>query len=294
MILKWISRVCEEEGGEGGGGGGTTTMTKTADGGEGDKPWYDGISDDYRVDFVTQSPDLQTFVKSAVETKKLVGANTIAIPGEKATDEQRAAFFEKLGRPKESGAYSHSENVKFGEGIEISSDKLDDFKKTMHGLGLSAAQGKGILDWYVGFVNGEAESQSTTVEAQRNQADNALRQEWGDKYDVNVDVARSALRKFDADGALTNILESTGLGNEPALVRFFNKIGAALADDSASGDGTGGFTSSQTSAIQRIEKLKYDKEFQTALGSAQDPGHRAALEEWEALHRQAYPGKSEA
>ncbi|PZO66273.1 MAG: hypothetical protein DI635_01280 [Pseudoxanthomonas suwonensis] len=64
------------------------------------------------------------------------------------------------------------------------------------------------------------------LEAGREKTENTLRKEWGPKYDANVELARQAYK----DAAkrlpwLTNLVEDTGAGNSPALIRHFATVG---------------------------------------------------------------------
>ena len=54
-----------------------------------------------------------------------------------------------------------------------------------------------------------------------------LRQEWGDDFDANLQRARNAAAAV-ADDALVAVLEETGLGNDPRILRAAARIGALL------------------------------------------------------------------
>ena len=64
--------------------------------------------------------------------------------------------------------------------------------------------------------------------------------EYGqDKFDASIETASKALDTF-GDDSLLEILETTGLGNHPAMVRFVVKVGQALSEDNPmSGHGSG-------------------------------------------------------
>lgn len=52
----------------------------------------------------------------------------------------------------------------------------------------------------------------------------------GDKFDTNVVAVRSAVARF-ATPQLKALMDQTGLGNHPEVVRLFYRIGNAIADD---------------------------------------------------------------
>lgn len=52
----------------------------------------------------------------------------------------------------------------------------------------------------------------------------------GDKFDTNVTAVRAAVARF-ATPQLKELMDQTGLGNHPEVVRLFYRIGNAIADD---------------------------------------------------------------
>ncbi len=79
------------------------------------------------------------------------------------------------------------------------------------------------------------------------------------------------------------------------LVKFLNRVGMAMLEDKQRG-GTGGDfqLTDGTKAINEIEALKLDAEFQKAYMTAGHPGHQAALNRMKNLFAIAYPGKQES
>lgn len=282
----------EEGGGEGGGGGGTPSSVLGGEGGGGGgtpEHWYSGLPDDMRGNpYVAQSKDLASFVKSAIDTKSMVGANTIKLPGEKATDEERAAFYKSLGRPDEATGYTYEAKPR-ADGI-VEPKIVEQMQGVFHKAGLSAAQGKQVLDSYIGILNEHHEAFESANAQTHEQGMSALKSEWGVEYDNNVKTAQLALRELGGSELLP-VLEAKGLGSDPTIIKFLHSIGTKLLDDDASGTGEGRFTGSAVAAQQEIKRLTGDKDFQEALNAQHHPGHAAAVDRWMSLHSQAYPGK---
>lgn len=85
-------------------------------------------------------------------------------------------------------------------------------------------------------------SMSQTLNEVQAEALTALRGEWreqvtadkefgGDKLNESLATAKKALTQFGGDEML-QLLESTGFGDHPAVVRTFAKIGKAISEDS--------------------------------------------------------------
>ena len=53
----------------------------------------------------------------------------------------------------------------------------------------------------------------------------------GDKFDTTVKGAQLALRKFDADGKMVELLETSGFGDHPGVIKFLARIHAAMGED---------------------------------------------------------------
>lgn len=286
------------DGGEGGGGGGggeggDKGGAPSLLGGEGggSESWYSSLPDDLKSNpYVAQSKDLAGFVKSAVDTKKMVGANTIRLPGKDATPEELSEFYKNLGRPDTHEAYKPS--VEVAEGI-LDDKILGTMQQKMHELGLSEKQGQTLLNEYLTILDSSLSERNTQSEAKMQEGINALKQEWGDKYDNNVKTAQLALRELGNDTIKDKLVE-TGLANDPAVIKWMAELGKKLLDDEAIGGEAGGrFSGSSEAAAQEIERLKMDNEFQATINDRRAPGHKEAVERWTALHKQAYPSKSE-
>lgn len=87
----------EGDGSGSGGGGGGDGLPGSQQGPGPGTPWYSGLAPEGTElpQLVTESPDFETFVKTAQELKSYQGAS-LRIPGPEASDEDRAAFHAKL------------------------------------------------------------------------------------------------------------------------------------------------------------------------------------------------------
>ena len=64
--------------------------------------WRNAVDEGLRGDAsLADITDINGMVKSYIHGQKMVGADKIVIPGEDASDDERGAFFTKLGRPDE-------------------------------------------------------------------------------------------------------------------------------------------------------------------------------------------------
>lgn len=94
------------------------------------------------------TPDVKALAKKAYEQEKLIGG-AVKLPGKDATDEERAAFFNKLGRPEKEDGYELTVPKELPEDLPYDGERAKSFKSIAHKLGLSAEQAKGVHDWAV-------------------------------------------------------------------------------------------------------------------------------------------------
>lgn len=115
------------------------------------------------------------------------------------------------------------------DGMELDGDSASEFSVIAKELGLTQEQAQKAADVMVNQAKRQAETHaklvSTWVETIK--ADKEI---GGDKFGENMAVARSALDAFGTP-ELKDVLNATGFGNHPAIIRAFYKIGKAISDD---------------------------------------------------------------
>lgn len=227
--------------------------------------------------------DVNDLAKGYVNAQQLIGQKRIALPGEKATDAEREEFYKALGRPETLDKYSEG-MVKPREGLTVDQAGLAKAKEQMFKLGLTDAQQKGLMDFYLGGLNENHAKLTGDIETGRVQAEESLRKEWGEKYNVNLGVAKSVLTHFGDEQTATEL--QGPLGNSPGLIKLLHKFGESLSEDKVLSAKYSAPAGTPAAAQARIVELSKDDAFQKALNDNVDPGHKAAVELWTQVHRQ--------
>ncbi|ENK8484132.1 TPA: peptidase [Enterobacter hormaechei] len=143
-------------------------------------------------------------------------------PADKSEDEEQ----------KQEGAPEKYEFTA-GEGVELDSEALKDFEPVARDLNLTNEQAQKLVDAYPKILAGVQQRQAEAWQLQTEQwaADvKADKELGGDKLTANLSAAQRALEQF-GDPELKEYLDSTGLGNHPALVKAFIKVGKAMSED---------------------------------------------------------------
>jgi hypothetical protein len=252
--------------------------------------WRAGLPDDIKADPTLKDiKDIPSLAKSYVHAQRLVGTDKIPKPQANWKPEQWAAFYDAAGRPKTPQDYKFADGT-IPKEFPVDEQKMGATLKLMHDLGLRNDQAEALLKHY-GQTALDGQKQMTGQrDAARQAGTDALKKEWGDQFTANVDIARGAMMHFGGEEIAT-LMEETGLGNDPRMVKFLAKVGQSMMDDSARGQGNGLIVTNQTQAQGEINALKQDKDFLAVLTNKSAPGHQEAVDRWTRLHAIANPSK---
>ena len=179
------------------------------------------------------------------------------IIGEELTDDDLNRVYARLGRPEAPDKYDL-------EGIvpeTYNKDLVEDFKRKAHESGMSQDNVRKMAEWYKDI---EIKQRDAIEKARALQADQnilALKAEWGVNFDAEVKNARKALDAY-TDKAFRQHMDETGLGNHPALVKAFAKIGRELSEDRlVQSDTAARLAKSEDLKRSEILRLRSNKEF---------------------------------
>ena len=232
-------------------------------------------------------PSLQTFdsvdklAKSYVNAVKKIGGNPdnlISLPQE---GESRDSLYNQLGRPEQPNGYD------FGD----DDGALDDYREFAHQAGLTQDQAENVLNLYSDISEDEEAQRIKSIEDLGLDSKINLQKEWGKNYDGKIDMATRAFAQFSSP-ELKSIMNDTGLGNHPEMIRAFSKIGEMLGEDSlVVGTGMGSTQMSAQQARDEIQNHYSDKEFSAAYRDNKDPGHKSAMNTMDKLFKTAYPNQ---
>lgn len=213
--------------------------------------WLGGLPPELR-----DSPSLRRYAdpaalaKSYVELEGVIGRKGVIVPGEKDGPEAHARFRAALGVPEKPDGYALAAPAGIPDGV-WQPEAASAFAAVAHDAGLTPTQAQKLATWWAGAA-AQAEA---TKGASAGETEAALRTEWGVAYDTKIEGAKRALREFGGDDLVAH-LDKTGLGNDPAMVRAFARIGELVGEDRPAGMGTGRRSGVLTPADAKAERLK--------------------------------------
>ena len=215
--------------------------------------FLDSLPEDLRVEpSLRNFTDPASLAKSYVHAQRMIGADKIPLPGKTATDEDWANVWSKLGRPQAPSEYQlQFENPVFGD------NELESFKKSAFEAGLNNRQVERMAKFLDEAVSGARSSRSEMTEKAVYEAEQELRQEFGQAFEQRMALAYNAATQLLGDASLLDEVElSDGrvLGDHPQVVRMFAKLAEQIGEDKLLGEASELIMTPQE-AVQRIAEM---------------------------------------
>ncbi|WP_176331772.1 hypothetical protein [Burkholderia vietnamiensis] len=117
-----------------------------------------------------------------------------------------------------------------------------DFAKTasawFHEAGIPAGAAKALAAKWDVYAKDQMTAAESAHVAKGEAELTALKSEWGDSYDKNVELGRQAMRKFGVSGEVIDKL--AGASGDAATIKVFSQIGASLSEGVLNPGGAGG------------------------------------------------------
>lgn len=177
--------------------------------------------------------------------------------GEEITDDDRNRVYDRLGRPQDPDKYDLSGIVPetFNQSL------VDEFRKKAHENGMSNEGARKMAEWYRDVELRQVETMQKARQEQSDMNILQLKTEFGVKFEEEVNNARKALDAY-TDKDFRKYMDESGLGNHPALVKAFAKIGRELSEDRLVQSETA-TKMAQDDQLRRSEilRLRADKQF---------------------------------
>lgn len=132
------------------------------------------------------------------------------------------------------------------EGVALDEQALGRFTPIAKELNLDQQGAQKLVSLYAEMQTEQAKQFADQVAQWGEQSKNDA-EIGGAKFQETLKVAATGLKAFGSD-EFTNLLNETGLGNHPEVIRFCHRVGMALQEDKALQPGAG--TGRQLSAAQ--------------------------------------------
>lgn len=197
--------------------------------------FFDSLPEDLRAE-----PSLRNFTdpvslaKSYVHAQRMIGADKIPLPGKSATEDEWRQVYKRLGAPDSAKGYD------FKVGADVMRDtEIEAFRTAAFEAGLNSKQAGRIAQFLEGTVTQSRAAMEEGADAVRYAGEQELRQEWGQAFDQQVQLAHKAAVTFLGNTDLLDTVELADgrlLGDHPAIVKMFANLAKEIGEDNLLGD----------------------------------------------------------
>jgi hypothetical protein len=245
--------------------------------------WRAGLPDDLKAEKSLESfKDIGGLAKSYVEAQKMIGGS-VRIPKADAKPEEWDAFYKKAGRPDKPEEYEVSKPPNMPEGMNLDENLIKWFLPTAHAAGLSKAQVAGLMEKW----NERAFSQAHEQQKSMAQEITKLKEEWGPNFNGRVELGLRGIERLlkpEEASKFKELMDTTGLGNNPLMLKYAHLVGKMLKEDGyIMGDGSGG--AAGLDAVKgKIKAINEDPKH--AYWDEKHQGHKSAVDEMSKLMRE--------
>lgn len=260
-------------------------------------PWYASRNDaEFTGTIQTQGLDKKAadeaahhFYKSWSEANKMISRLTgtpdkdriLIQPKPDATQQEKDAYYERLGRPAKADAYDFKA-VKFPDGSELD----DNFVAMLRGAAFKANATKegaeAIARDVVAFLAKADEADAAETASKFAAEKQALEKNWGPNYEANKFVARQGYLKMGFTPEVIDAMEKSA--GFRMIMEAGLKAGQAFGEDkyiaNRAPNGTGIMTQEQAKA--RMAELKMETG-PNSFGARVAKGDRQAIDEFNAI-----------
>lgn len=146
---------------------------------------------------------------------------------EGAQTDTKSDVEEKVGAPETYEDFKFAENVKPNEGA------LEKFKEMAKNANLPQEKAQELVDLQLEVMQDFVDGQSAAWEDLRNSWVNVTKTDkefGGANFKENLAIAKAPLTEW-ATPEFTSMLNETGIGDHPEMVRFMYRLGKAMKED---------------------------------------------------------------
>lgn len=176
--------------------------------------------------------ETETQTTDAVDASDSTATDTSAADGSQSVD-QGADGSQSTEATTETTEVKPIEYTDFTlpEGATVDAAMLEASTALFKDAKLDQATAQKFVDFHAGMVKAQAEAFETTKENWRKETE-ADPEIGGAKLKDTMFMASKVMTQYGSD-ELKAVLDSSGLGNHPTMVKFFAKLGREISEDGA-------------------------------------------------------------
>ena len=193
---------------------------------------------------MTTESTLMTAGQGSTDTAAPAEGNTTAAPETQAPADTTAAASEQAGGQEQQSTTAEAEAAPQGapeqyadfqlpEGVTLSAEQVGEVQALAKEFNLPQDKAQKLVETMLKQGQSAEAAMQARFDQGRKDWETATRNDkeiGGDKLDDSLATAKKALETFGTQ-ELRAILDASGLGNHPEVVRAFARVGAAISED---------------------------------------------------------------
>jgi len=208
--------------------------------------------------FDDSAEGLNKAFESHANLEQLLGHEKVPIPKGADDVEGWNRFSKAMGIPDKAENYGLGD-AKLPESMEGMTISKDKFAEIVHAHKLTSSQAAGLWEAYQTEGINAYQTAQQGLETQLTDTVNALKGEWGDAYDTNIELGQAVINKFGSDQEAIDFITAT-LAKDPRGVKFLAKIGDQFAENKIPEFSMKRFSLAPDEAQGEIDKMTHDLE----------------------------------
>lgn len=196
--------------------------------------WREMVSEEWATDAsMADFKSVDDLAKSYVHAQKLIGSDDrVRIPKEDDTDNWKK-FYNKIGRPEDPSGYEFKIPEKAPKGYESEEFQkyAQDFRQTVHDLGLSKKQAENLWEYQQKTNLDVYQQQDAKFKEQLTTLEDTAKKEFGAKLPEVIKLRNDIISQYGGEEVGKFIDENPLVNRSPSLLKMFEKLGKALGED---------------------------------------------------------------
>ena len=226
------------------------------------------------------TPDgLNKALESYGNLEKLLGQDKVPIPKDVNDVEGWNRFSKAMGIPDKAEGYGLPDAAipkeMADKGLTLNKNQ---FAEIMHAHKVHPSAVKGIWEAYAKLNVQAYQKAMDSHKEMLTKTVNALKSEWGDAYQTNVELGQMVINKFASNQEENDLLTSV-VSSDARLIKIFSKIGDQFAENKIGEFQMKRFTLTPEQAMEEVQKMKMDLDgpYMNQKGNFTENEHQAAV-----------------
>jgi len=181
--------------------------------------------------------NVNDLAKSFVNTKSMVGKDTIAVPTDASTEIEWSAYHKAGGRPETVADYGFARPEDFPEEY-YNQEYADGAQEILFKFGGSKKLGDALFEYNNKFVLAQLAQKVKDDELAMTELKNGLKTDWGNAYEQKVHLGNIAMAEATTTKRGDEIIVDEEFkarlvekaGNDPDIIRAFANLGVKFTD----------------------------------------------------------------